>query len=232
MTARTQPHPAARRPPCGYRKRVLTVATLVTVALTGCAPSANTRSGDAGAAGDGLEGAQVVPAPDGVPITVPGTAACATLSDPKATGPKAATPAADSGEAEIADLTLPCLTAPGHVRLPELNGALTLVNLWASWCAPCREEMPALQAASVRYAGQVRFLGVDTMDSPEAAAAFLREVDVTYPEVTDPDGLLLDELRIPGLPVTLVLDGRGRVAQKHVGPLTEDQIDDLLEPLL
>ncbi len=88
--------------------------------------------------------------------------------------------------------------------------------------------MPVLQDAYERYAGEVSFVGMSTMDDSEAAGAFLRDVGVTYPQVVDVDGQLLDHLRIPGLPVTVVLDQRGFVATRHVGPLTHDTLRQLI----
>lgn len=146
-----------------------------------------------------IENARIVDAPDGVPVPVPAVADCGTLVPPG----ESRTPAyasSRSGDDVVADLTLSCHTTRGDVRLPALLGRPTVVNLWASWCAPCRKEMPALQAAAMRYDRQVRFLGVDTKDSPEAAAAFLRELWVTYPQAVDPEGLLLGDLRFAGNP--------------------------------
>lgn len=102
------------------------------------------------------------------------------------------------------------------------------MNLWASWCGPCRGEMPVLQAACNQHHDQIRFVGVDTKDHTEAAASFLRKTTVTYPQTIDPDGLLLGHLRIPGLPVTLLLDTNGNIVQRHIGPLTDTELDDLL----
>jgi len=103
-----------------------------------------------------------------------------------------------------------------------------LVNLWASWCGPCREEMPILQAAYERYGDRIDFVGVDTRDAAPHAAAFLRAMRVTYPELADTEGELLNQLRIPGLPVTLVLDSDGAVLDKHIGAFDGSDLEDLL----
>lgn len=91
--------------------------------------------------------------------------------------------------------------------------------------------MPLLQENSERRADTVQFLGVDTRDSTAQAAAFLANTGVTYPNVVDPDGDLLAHLRLPGLPVTLLLDADGRVAGKHIGQLKQSSLDDLLARL-
>jgi thiol-disulfide isomerase/thioredoxin len=75
----------------------------------------------------------------------------------------------------------PCLTAGPVVNPARLGGRPVVVNLWATWCEPCRKEMPILQAADERSGARVQFLGVNTKERPEWAAEFLQEVKVTYP---------------------------------------------------
>jgi thiol-disulfide isomerase/thioredoxin len=128
----------------------------------------------------------------------------------------------------LPSLRLPCLIPGPDVDLAALRGRPVLVNLWASWCGPCRDEMPVLQAAHERYGGQVQFVGVDTKDAAGHAAAFLVELGVTYPQLVDLDGQLLGHLRVPGLPVTVVLAADGTVAAKHVGELDAESVEDLL----
>ena len=135
-----------------------------------------------------------------------------------------------SDEERLASLELLCL-GPGapSVNLAQPTGRPILVNLWATWCGPCRDEMPELQAAYERHRGQVFFLGVDTRDDPQGAVDFLTEVGVTYPQVVDWDGDLLAHLRIPGLPVTVILDAQGKIIAKHVGPLDAETIEGLID---
>ena len=154
------------------------------------------------------------------PVRVPGLEPCANLPVAQA---------GDVGGERLPALSLPCLTGGQATNISELAGRPVLVNLWATWCGPCREEMPVLHDAYKQYAGEVAFVGVDTKDNPEAAAAFLREVGVTYPQLVDVDGRLLEHLGIPGLPVTVVLDERGRVATRHVGPLTDETVRELVD---
>lgn len=84
-------------------------------------------------------------------------------------------------------LRLPCLGNGPDVTLSSLTGRPTLVNLWASWCAPCREEMPLLQQAFAEHGQDIRFLGVATRDEPAVAADFAAATGVTYPSVVDVD---------------------------------------------
>ena len=115
-----------------------------------------------------------------------------------------------------------------------LRGHVVVVNVWASWCLPCRTESPALAALS-RSAGasRVRFVGVDENDTPAAATAFLHSVGSTYPHLVD-DGTLLSQLStwLPkALPGSLVLDRQGRVAARIIGQATIAQLQPLLSQL-
>ena len=129
-------------------------------------------------------------------------------------------------------MTLPCLTPGPAIDLAQLRGKPVLINLWASWCGPCRDEMPILQAAYEKFGDQVQFVGVDTKDSAEAAAGFLVSVGVTYPQLADVDAGLLASLRIPGIPVTVILDSDGAVVEQRIGVFEADSLDSLLADLV
>jgi cytochrome c biogenesis protein CcmG/thiol:disulfide interchange protein DsbE len=88
--------------------------------------------------------------------------------------------------------------------------------------------MPILQAAHQRYGARVQFLGVNTKDRPEWAADFLQEVKVSYPQVVDSDGMLLNSLRLPGLPVTVVVDAHGDISGRQVGQISDQRLTDLV----
>lgn len=124
---------------------------------------------------------------------------------------------------------LPCLTERGAVDVASLGGRPTLVNFWATWCGPCREEMPVLQAAYENPDNDVQFVGIDTRDHPRAAAEFLAEVKVTYPQLFDAKAAILAHTRVPGLPVTLLLDQDGAEVARHIGPLTDHELAALLD---
>ena len=88
-------------------------------------------------------------------------------------------------------------------RLAALEGYPAVVNVWASWCGPCRFEFPFFQQAAARYGKRVAFLGIDTQDSDDAAATFLREEPVPYPSYTDPDEEIVESIGATlGLPDT------------------------------
>jgi thiol-disulfide isomerase/thioredoxin len=129
----------------------------------------------------------------------------------------------------LPELTLPCLGGGPDVDLASLEGPL-VVNLWQSFCAPCRTEMPALGEFYEKYGDQVPVLGVDYQDpQPAAALDLARETRVTYPLVADPGGDLnaLDPLPvIRGLPVLLVLGADGESSFVFGGV---DSVDELVE---
>ncbi|WP_100501220.1 TlpA family protein disulfide reductase [Geodermatophilus chilensis] len=129
-------------------------------------------------------------------------------------------------------LTLPCLGPGPDVPLDRLTGRPALVNLWATWCGPCREEIPLLHDAHVRHSEQIRFLGVDVQDDPEAARWFLAELGIGYPHAVDADGELLRELGARGLPVTLAVDADGRIVDRVMGQLTSEELQRLIDTLL
>ncbi|GAW49731.1 TlpA family protein disulfide reductase [Nocardioides sp. PD653-B2] len=124
---------------------------------------------------------------------------------------------------------LPCLNEARPVDASRLAGP-AVVNLWASWCGPCRKEMPMLAEAARRNPA-VRFLGINTQDRPEAAADFLARTGVTYPQLVDIDGLVLADTRVRGLPVTLALDADGRVVERVIGEISEAELSTLLDSL-
>lgn len=108
----------------------------------------------------------------------------------------------------------------GHVSLAELQGRPVVFNFWASWCVPCRDEAPLLQAASVDDAGRgLVVLGVIYEDSAENARAFMREYGQTYPGLLDPDGRAALDYGVFGIPETYFIDRAGRITSKQTGPL-------------
>jgi cytochrome oxidase Cu insertion factor (SCO1/SenC/PrrC family)/thiol-disulfide isomerase/thioredoxin len=103
-------------------------------------------------------------------------------------------------------------------QLKELRGRPVVVNEWASWCPPCRTEMPMLAAAAARYAGRVAFVGLNVRDQESAARRFLAGHPVGYPSYSDPDGAAASQLAASaGLPTTVFLDPAGQVVATHMG---------------
>ena len=120
----------------------------------------------------------------------------------------------------LSEVRLPCLARPAQTALvPSASGRPELVNIWASWCAPCRRELPLLEQAYRAAGDRMRFLGVDVRDSRSRALAFLGAHSVSYPQVFDEDGALARAFRFAGVPDTVVVDASGRVAYRHAGQL-------------
>lgn len=200
-----------------YRRIAVLVAALLLTSCVGEADSASTGNSSSTSSAQTRSGGGV--GVEHTPTPVPGLESCEVLPQ---------RPARDMTGERMPRLRLPCLTPGPDVELSALRGRPILVNLWATWCAPCREEMPLLQENYERYGSQVQFLGVDTKDGTQPAAEFLADTGVTYPQVVDAEGDLLNHFRIPGLPVTVVIDDDGRIAGKHIGQLRQTSIDELL----
>jgi thiol-disulfide isomerase/thioredoxin len=131
------------------------------------------------------------------------------------------------------DLVGPTLEG-GEFRLRDHLGEVVVLNVWASWCAPCRAEAPVLETVWREMEGEgVQFVGLDTRDTEAAALAFLDAYDVTYPNVIDDDGrlqlLFSDTLPPQAIPSTLVVDREGRVAGRIIGRVTESTLTALIE---
>ena len=112
------------------------------------------------------------------------------------------------------------------------HGGIVVINVWASWCAPCRAEAPTLAALAKKYKGAV-FLGVLTRDSEVAARAFQKRFDLPYPTLVD-DSVLLkfrDTLSANAIPSTILIDKKGRVAARISGEITVASLSDLIEKL-
>ena len=122
------------------------------------------------------------------------------------------------------------------VHLSALAGSVVVVNFWASWCQPCREEMPILQAISEKYADQgLVVLGVNTTytDSLDAALAFVDELKLTFPILFDETGEVGErKYRVYGLPTSYWIDREGVIRSVQLGAMTEDQMLEILTPLL
>lgn len=116
--------------------------------------------------------------------------------------------------------------------LGQLEGTPVVVNIWASWCGPCRAEAPHLAAAARAYEGRVQFLGVDILDARESAREFMREFGWTYPSVFDETGAIRDRLGIIGQPATLFYDADGELVDTWIGPIGEAELTMAVEGLL
>ncbi len=120
-----------------------------------------------------------------------------------------------------------------QLQLSDFRGQVVVLNFWASWCPPCRAEAPVLEQASreFRDAGVV-IIGIDVWDDDDQAAAFLEEFGITYPNAEDTTRLIPVEYGVTGLPETFVVDRRGVLVRRWVGPLQADDLRHLITPSL
>lgn len=119
------------------------------------------------------------------------------------------------------------------LRLSDQRGRLVVLNYWASWCPPCREEAGALEAVWRRYRDRgVLFVGVDVWDAEDDARAFLREFAVSYPNGPDATGRILIDYGVTGIPETYLVDRAGVLRRRWIGPITAQQLGALIEELL
>lgn len=116
--------------------------------------------------------------------------------------------------------------------LVGLSGAPVVVNVWASWCGPCRAEMPLLEQAANDYDGRVTFVGLASKDDRSSALSFLADLGVTYPNLFDQSGEVRSELGLRGFPTTYVFDGAGEMRDAIVGGVSEQQLAALLDDVL
>jgi cytochrome c biogenesis protein CcmG, thiol:disulfide interchange protein DsbE len=115
----------------------------------------------------------------------------------------------------------------GKLSLASLSGKVVVMNFWASWCLPCKDEARTLQAASEHWAGkEVVFIGVNEQDLRGRARAFMKRYGITYPQIAD-DGSLVGHYGVAAFPETFFVDRRGRVIPPHVaGVVTRATLDE------
>jgi thiol-disulfide isomerase/thioredoxin len=143
-----------------------------------------------------------------------------------------------SGEGAVVALPsspteLPEVDVAGYEALLEtLRGTPVVVNVWASWCGPCRNEAPALAAAAQEYGDRVRFLGLDVLDTRPDARAFIQEYGWTYPSLFDRTGAIRDSLGLVGQPFTVFYDASGTVVDTYPGAIPADELRERVEALV
>lgn len=120
--------------------------------------------------------------------------------------------------------------------LDDVAGDVVVLNVWASWCAPCRIESPVLALLDRQLAAKkVRFVGIDETDTTASAKQLVASAGATYPQLVDSTGALLGRLPLlpqKGIPSTLILDRHHRMAARVIGPVTAGQVQTLVSELL
>lgn len=131
------------------------------------------------------------------------------------------------------DFTLKTINGQ-QVTLSDLRGQKVFLNFWASWCAPCKNEMPALQTLSREYEDKVKVYGVNMLsdDNIESAERFMLENALTFPSLLDETGAVKKAYRIVGLPVSITIDEQGRIVDVHKGELKQTDMKNLFSHLL
>ena len=153
-----------------------------------------------------------------------GVSAVATVLDPCPEQPAAEA----RGRTTLPPLAFDCLGG-GSVDLGAAPGVPTLVNLWGSWCGPCREELPLLQQFAESAGDRVRVVGVISKDGVAQADSFAADADVTFPSAFDGEGELMTELGLNSLPHTYFVDADGGVRYTKTGPFTSvDELESLV----
>ena len=144
------------------------------------------------------------------------------IADRAAPGVDESTPAPALSGTSVSGQPLTVATASGHPLV---------VDFWASWCGPCRAEQPQLNMLAARYGPKgVRFVGVDMRDDPAAAMAYMDDLHVVYPSLSDPSSELASTWSVDAPPTIFVVDGKGRIRVRDLGTLVDvaPEIDVLL----
>jgi peroxiredoxin len=118
-----------------------------------------------------------------------------------------------------------------RVTLGDLRGKTVLVNFWATWCGPCRLEMPAFQARWERYSPELAVLAVNFDEPADQVQTFADEFGLTFPVLLDPGGKVQELYRVRGYPTTYGVDTEGTVQFVHIGLMTEEQMDGYLSQM-
>jgi len=133
-----------------------------------------------------------------------------------------------AGPSSITEVT----PAAFRAKVASFKGKPLVVNFWATWCDPCKAEMPRLAAAAKKYAGRVSFLGVDVQDDSSIAARFAAKQGVGYQSVADPRRDVAQSQGLIGLPVTQFYDASGKRVTVHQGELRSDVLAKEISGLL
>ena len=132
------------------------------------------------------------------------------------------------GPAQVVGMTAPELAVPlvngGSVRIASLRGHDVLLNVWATWCGPCRREMPALERFARERTGEVVVIAVDQGEEPAVAARFARRFGVTFAVGSDQDQRLGTQLHLAGLPSSFFIDKRGVIREAVDGEMDYDSM--------
>lgn len=208
------------------RARLITAASLVAVSALMIAGCGGTQDGS-NPAGDPIAPSSAAPVPGNTEGASAADIAAANLVPCPASDP--AVPARSDG---LPDLTLACLGEGPAVRLAGVRGMPMVVNVWASWCGPCRDELPMTGDFYRKHRAQVQFLGIDLADDRTAALQMAGQTAMTFPSVQDPDSQVRAGLKIVGVPATLFVRPDGTIAGRAGVVTSEAELAALIEKYL
>jgi thiol-disulfide isomerase/thioredoxin len=134
---------------------------------------------------------------------------------------------------ELPTVSGPALGSNQMISTRDYRGKVVVINVWGSWCPPCRKEAPDLQAASVETTGVAQFVGITSKDyDPAPAEAFVRSFKITYPSIYDPTGKVLlafaGELPPSAIPSTMIIDREGRLAVRVLSEVSKITLVDMI----
>jgi thiol-disulfide isomerase/thioredoxin len=219
----------------------LAIASIAILAVAGCGHSAGTASKAGTCLGVASSPAARPSAPVGAGSAAPGSAGApvgaasvgpGSVSAPGSGGGSASggTPvAAGPGDARIPDLEIACFDGSGDVRLDNL-GKPAVISLWASWCTPCRAELPQIAAYAATAGPGIAVIGVDTADTRTGGGSMISDDHLGYPMLFDPDKQLSDAVGRNVLPLTLFVAPGGVVRYVYIGavtPIDQRKLTDL-----
>lgn len=116
--------------------------------------------------------------------------------------------------------------------IQNYRGRVVVLNFWATWCGPCRVEMPEFENYQAQMGERVAILGVNMLESPGQIAPFVQQYGLTFPILLDEDGAIAAPYRVTGLPTSVILDRAGIIRERVVGPMTRDVLARRVERLL
>lgn len=140
--------------------------------------------------------------------------------------PAGGPPAATGG---LPALAFPCLSGESELMLGTAPGVPTVLNLWAPWCGPCRDELPLFERLHLEAGDQVSTVGLVERDTLDSSLAFAADRGLSFPSALDQTGKLLDDQGLNALPATFFLRADGSIAHRQLGPITSyDQLVGLV----
>jgi cytochrome c biogenesis protein CcmG/thiol:disulfide interchange protein DsbE len=143
-----------------------------------------------------------------------------------------ATEVADGKHPTAPNFTLRNIGRGGDTALTSFRGKVVVLNFWASWCGPCKDEAPALEELSQKYAGRLAVVGVDSQDATSDAGAFAARYHLTYPLVHATGNELYQRWGLTAFPETFIIDRSLRVMHHFAGPVTAADVEAEIRPLL